>query len=316
MTLIVDTKLLSYNEMHAHKPVVNLFNTLARMVKRIESLSEVTITKIIFVYDIGKSSYRLDLWPMYKGKRSYGSVRDDFKASYEDGVQRIARELGISSFPIEGVEADDLAGILCTKLQDQIVLVTGDFDWLSLVLRHPEQVKYFNTKTWALLGEPEVIEFTGCTSEVQFLVKKCILGDSADNVIGVPGVGEVGFSKWKEQAFSLPDEQLQQAFLDLCHSKGNKTHRDYMYNGVHSCEELYDFNMKLGRVMSGVKHLTEEQKISLSSYYKIHCIPRATNLKKASELSIEYSSGYEDAFGDSWYLSESELEIFRRINGK
>jgi hypothetical protein len=117
-------------------------------------------------------------------------------------------------------------------------------------------------------------------------------------------------------AFKLPDSELKDAFLELCHSKNsskNKTHRDYMYNGVHSCEDLYDFNMKLGKIMTGVKFLSEQQKIDLSSHWKIHCLPKVHSLATASEISKEYVGDYETPFGDPWFLSEAELEIYESI---
>lgn len=315
MTIIVDSKLLAYNELHAHKPVVNLFSSIIPMINKIERETLTDVTDVIFVYDIGKSDYRLSFWSQYKGTRNYSTVPDDFKSIYEDTVLHIARELGIKSFPIRGVEADDLAGILSNKITDEVILVSSDLDWLGLIFRH-EHVRYFNIKQWQLMGKQEVIVSTSCNSEEQFLIKKCITGDSGDRILGLPTIGPVKFSKWAEEAFKLPDENLKEEFLKLCSSikKDLKVHQDYLdHAGISTCEELYDFNMKLGRVMSGIKHLSKEQVIDLSSWWKTSCIPREPNLQKASELTAQYSQGHTTAFGDPWELSEGELQKYKEI---
>ena len=312
MIVIVDTKLLAYNELHNCNPVLNLFVTLSNMIEQIEYKSFEKVTKIVFVYDIGKSDYRLGLWSLYKGKRVYNSVPSDFKSNYENGVICVANALGISSFPIAGVEADDLAGILCGKITKDIVLISGDHDWLGIVLRH-DHVKFFNTKTRELMDKSNVKEFTQCDTEEQFLVKKCILGDIGDNILGIYGVGPVSYADWLNENNGISDSELKAAFLKLCATKKKPIHQDYINSGVKSCEELYDFNMKLAKIMTGVKSLTEQQKIALSNYWKIHCIPKACSLSKASEVSKEYVGDYETPFGDPWSLSEIELEIYDGI---
>jgi 5'-3' exonuclease len=314
LTIIIDSKLLAYNELHAGKPIVNLFNTLVPMIRRIEDKTMGRVLEVLFVYDIGKSEYRLNLWPNYKGKRNYGSQPDNFKVNYELVIPKLASLLGITNYPILGVEADDLAGILCNKLKGPIVLVSGDHDWLGITLRHPENVQFFNVKTWELMDFNRIKEFSGCTTEEQFLIKKAILGDSGDNIIGIPGVGPVKFKRWAEEAF-VNSKCLKEQFLELCHKANdtNKTHRDYSFSGVSSCEELYEFNMSLGRIMSGVKHLTLEQKVALNTSYTLSKVKEAPNLLEASELTKQYSDGHTTAFGDPWFLSEEDLKVYERI---
>jgi len=316
MVLIVDSKLMAYNELHRKQPVINLFATLANTIPRVEQLAGKKITRIIFTYDIGKSSYRLGLYSKYKGGRNYGTVPDDFKPVYEQYVKTIGSALGISNFPIKDLEADDIAGILSSKLTEEVILFSSDRDWDQIVLRHPDRVKYFNIKQFKLMGYSDIVEETGCSSEARFITKKCILGDSGDHIFGLPGIGPVTFSKWATEAFKLPDTTLKESFLTLgSRISGNKVHKIYSYEGLHSLEELWDYNVKLGTIMTGVKHLTEEQKIELNACWAIHCTKPKTNLEVASELSSIHNQGYMSAFGDPWYLSEDQLEIYRRIHG-
>lgn len=317
MTALVDSKLLYYNEHQKQKPPLNLFASLASILKQIEYQSNQKVTEVMFAYDIGKSSYRLDLWPRYKSGRAYGHLPEDFKSTYEVIVKQIADALGIFSFPISGIEADDLAGILSNKLKGSVVLISSDQDWVQLPIQFQDRVKLFYIKGWQLLGYNEAIEFSGCSTVEQFLLKKTILGDSGDTILGLPSIGPVKFLKWAEHAFKLPDADLKESFLTLCRStKKPAVHKDYLeHAGISTCEQLYDFNMALGRIMTGVKHLTVEQKAQLNACWVIYSMnDQKFDLEKAHSLSEQYSQGHMGPFGDQWSLAGSDLSIFERIH--
>jgi len=156
MLAIIDSKAMAYLELHAHKPVVNLFDTVVNCLIDIERVS-VPITEVAFAYDIGKSSYRLSIWPQYKGTRSYTTVPENFKSTYEKVVPLIANTLGITNYIPTELEADDIAAILCNKINNPIVLLTVDQDWHSIVLRH-EHVIMYDIKKRVLLDNKAIIE--------------------------------------------------------------------------------------------------------------------------------------------------------------
>jgi 5'-3' exonuclease len=319
MTALVDSKLMFYNEYQKGKPMLNLFASLASILKQIEYQSNQKVTEVVFLYDIGKSDYRLGLWPRYKSGRVYSHLPEGFKNTYETAVKQIADALGIFSFPISGVEADDLAGILSNKLKGDVVLVTSDHDYTQLPLQFKDRVKLFYIKGWQLLGYEESVEFSGCSTVEQFLLKKTILGDSGDTILGLPSIGPVKFLKWAEHAFKLPDADLKESFLTLCRStKKPAVHSDYLeHAGISTCSELYDFNMSLGRIMTGVKHLTVEQKAQLNACWVIYSMKdQKFDLEKANSLSEQYSQGHLGPFGDQWSLAGSDLSIFEQIHNR
>lgn len=317
MIAIVDSKAMAYLEMHANKPVVNLFDTVTTCLKRVEDLYG-PVGSVCFAYDIGKSKYRLDLWEHYKGTRSYTTVPDTFKYNYETIVPKIAKALGITSYMPKEVEADDIAGILCNKYKEPVVLLTVDHDWFSLVLRH-DHVQFFDVKKFQLLDKPQVVEKTGCESEDQFIIKKCILGDSGDHIIGIPTIGPVKYAKWADRVFKDPrgldPEFLKEQFLDLCSSISteHKTHKKYMYAGVQSCEDLLDYNTKLGTIMKDLSLLTIEQKVDIKRAYLTAEVDQCFDPELALELSREFSDSYTNPFGGVYELDPGTIDYFRRL---
>lgn len=317
MTVIVDSKLLFYTEFQKGKPMLNLFDTLAGLLKIIEYAGPDRVTEVVFVYDIGKSTYRSGMWSHYKNHRSYSHLPDGFKETYETIVKQIADALGIYSFPINGVEADDLAGILSNKIKGPVVLVTNDWDWKQLPIQYRDRVKLFYIRSWGLLDADLCIERTGCATVEQFLLKKAVLGDTGDRILGLPSIGPVKFKKWSDEAFQHPDVELKDRFLTLCRgTKKPATHQDYLeHAGISTCEELYDFNMALGRIMTGVKHLTVEQKVELNACWALYCTHDHTfDLAKVYQLSEDHSKGHNNPFGGPWSLAGSDLRIFERIH--
>lgn len=321
MIAIVDSKAMAYLEMHAGKPVVNLFDTITTCMLKVDSLHPYDpITKVVFAYDLGKSRYRLGLWERYKGNRVYTTLTSSFKDHYENIVPRVADALAIHSFKPYEVEADDIAGMLCGKLKDErIVLMTVDHDWFGLVLRH-NHVAFFDVKKYEFLDRDAVRLKTNCDNENQFIIKKCIIGDSGDNIIGIPSVGPVTFKKWSEDVFRHPDSHdmrfLKVKFLELCDSikSENKTHRDYSYAGVSSCEELVDFNIRLGTIMENLTLLDIDQKTCMIESHKSMVTDNThLNIDMAIQLSSEYSDGYKLPFGDPYTISPVTVDYFKEI---
>lgn len=310
MIAIVDSKLLYYEEHHKKKPGVNLFDTLANYLKYVENLTGKPFKEVIMVYDIGKSSYRLDIWPSYKAKRSYHHLPEAFKSTYEVVIPKIAKNLGLSNFPIEGVEADDLAGILSHKLQDEVILISGDQDWCQLVLELGDRVRYFYVKKYQLLDLEGTIELTKCRTVPQFLVKKSATDDIGDNLRGITSIGKVKFQKWADVHFNNPDSELEKAFLEFCSGRG--PHKDYEDFGITSCEQLYEFNMKLGAIMTDLSKLTIKQKTDVKACWTLRNT-KEFNSELALELSRDFSEGDINPFGGSYELDPTTIEYFYKL---
>ena len=103
--------------------------------------------------------------------------------------------MGIRRYEIEGYEADDILGTaaaVCEKSGWDCVLVTGDKDSLQLVSDTTSvcNVKTVRGQTETILYTPESFHAEYGFAPAQMVDLKALMGDSSDNIPGVPGIGE------------------------------------------------------------------------------------------------------------------------------
>ncbi len=137
------------------------------------------------VFDQGKS-FRNDLYPEYKGTRP--DMPEDLRRQWPE-LAPLCRELGLTALAHEGWEADDIIGTLATRHASPeltVYIVSSDKDFCQLV---NENVRIMDVQNARELGPPEVVERWGVPPE-KIIDLLSLMGDSSDNVPGVPGVGE------------------------------------------------------------------------------------------------------------------------------
>ena len=113
---------------------------------------------------------------------------DDLRKQIQP-LHDIIRALGIPLLVIEGVEADDVIGTLAvaaSKANQKVLISTGDKDMAQLV---DDNIMLINTMNNTLLDREAVIEKYGIPPEL-IIDYLALMGDSADNIPGVAGVGE------------------------------------------------------------------------------------------------------------------------------
>ena len=110
-------------------------------------------------------------------------------------LKELLDDMGVRRYELEGYEADDILGTasaVCEKEGWDCVIVTGDKDSLQLV---SDRTSVCNVKT--RMGQTETILYTPQVFEAEYgfgpermVDLKALMGDSSDNIPGVPGVGE------------------------------------------------------------------------------------------------------------------------------
>jgi len=147
-----------------------------------------------------------DLEPVYlvvafdeKGPTFRNEMDEDYQAHRPEADEELvgqfgkAREVvgafGIPFFSIEGYEADDVIGTIVKRVENEIVIVTGDKDIMQLVNK---RVKLYMPRRGlsgtALVGVDEVKEKVG-VEPGQIVDYKALVGDPSDNYKGVAGIG-------------------------------------------------------------------------------------------------------------------------------
>lgn len=151
---------------------------------------------IIAAADWGGSSYRKELLPEYKANRKVLVEKQTpeekeqarkFFNEYERVLEAMDKHPRIQLFRYQGVEADDIAAYICSRLHDygfdQAWLISSDRDWDLLVGPYVSRFSTVTRKevtldTWDYPVAPE-----------DYISYKVLTGDSGDNISGIPGVG-------------------------------------------------------------------------------------------------------------------------------
>lgn len=141
---------------------------------------------IAVCFDPGGKTFRHEVYPEYKANRNETPEGILIAVPY---IKRILEAYRIPVITVPGYEADDVIGTLAHKAQEHdfdTFMVTGDKDFAQLVTPH---VKVLNPGKGEILGVEEVNEKYGLTSPLQVIDMLALMGDSADNIPGCPGVG-------------------------------------------------------------------------------------------------------------------------------
>ncbi|MBV26794.1 MAG: DNA polymerase I [Gammaproteobacteria bacterium] len=151
------------------------------------------------VFDAPGRTFRDDLYAEYKANRS--AMPDDLREQIAP-IHAMIKAMGLPLVSVEGVEADDVIGTYAaqaTALQREIVISTGDKDMAQLVTPY---VTLVNTMTETTMDAEGVRAKFGVGPEliVDYLA---LMGDTVDNIPGVPKVGPKTAAKWLNEYGSL-----------------------------------------------------------------------------------------------------------------
>lgn len=149
-----------------------------------------TVSRVVVVWDGGKSERRKAMYPEYKGGRNKDGAMDDHYAKFSSQSGLIRGNLatfGMREIFRQGREADDIIGWVARRVETPKVISTEDRDFLQLV--GPNTVVYFHASKGEI-NQDNFLEVMGTPPNL-FLLRKAILGDKSDNISGITGVGSV-----------------------------------------------------------------------------------------------------------------------------
>ena len=189
--VLVDGSSYLYRAFHAFPPLTNAAGeptgAMYGVLNMLKSLiSQVQPTHIAVVFDAKGKTFRDEMFEQYKSHRP--PMPDDLRKQIQP-LHDIIRALGIPLLVVEGVEADDVIGTLAlqaSRLGKKVLISTGDKDMAQLV---DDNIMLINTMNNSLLDREGVIEKYGIPPEL-IIDYLALMGDSADNIPGVAGVGE------------------------------------------------------------------------------------------------------------------------------
>ena len=183
---------LSHNR-HPTGAIYGVLNMLRKLI------ADEAPDNIAVVFDAKGKTFRNDIYSEYKANRP--PMPDDLRVQIEP-LHRIIEALGLPLVVINDVEADDVIGtfsVEATRKGYSVLISTGDKDMAQLV---NADVRLINTMTNQILTETSVPEKFQ-VSPGQIIDYLALMGDTSDNIPGVPKVGPKTASKWLAEYGSL-----------------------------------------------------------------------------------------------------------------
>ena len=164
--------------------IIGFCNTLNEVLQKEQP------THIGVAFDPHGPTFRSEAFPEYKAQRE--ETPEDIRKAVPI-IKDILKAYNIPILQVDGYEADDVIGTLAKKADSigvQTYMLTPDKDYGQLVT---ENVKIFRPRHgggYEVMGPKEVTEKYGITTPLQVIDLLALMGDSADNFPGCPGVGE------------------------------------------------------------------------------------------------------------------------------
>jgi DNA polymerase I len=202
--VLVDGSSYLFRAYHAMPPLTNeaghptgAIYGVINMMRRL--LADYPSSHIAVIFDTKGGSFRNELYAEYKANRT--EMPEELEQQIAP-LFEIIKAMGFPLIAVKGVEADDVIGTLTTQATQQkmeVVVSTGDKDMAQLVNDH---VTLVNTMTNTKMDSKGVVAKFGVTPEriIDYLT---LIGDTSDNIPGVPKVGPKTAVKWLEKHGSL-----------------------------------------------------------------------------------------------------------------
>jgi len=163
-----------------------VYGFLSMLMKAIEELKP---THLAVVFDCPEPTFRHNIYVGYQTNREKDrQISEDIWGQVEKLVV-VFEKLGVPVFRLPGFEADDLAGTLAKMADDEVIIITGDKDYMQLV---NDRVKLYmpqkGLSDGKIIDQEGVVEKLGVRPD-QIIDYKALVGDTSDNYPGVPGIG-------------------------------------------------------------------------------------------------------------------------------
>ena len=166
-------------------------------------LKEERPTHIAVAFDVGRNTFRTEMFPEYKAQRE--AAPEEFRGQVEL-IQEVLNALGIVTMQLDNFEADDIIATLATAAQPlnfETLVVTGDRDSFQLV--NDSTTVLYPMRGVSVLHRftPEAVEEKYGLTPAQYPDFAALRGDPSDNLPNIPGVGEKTATKWIKEYGSL-----------------------------------------------------------------------------------------------------------------
>ena len=202
--------------------IMGFMNSLMDVIKRDKP------DHLAVAFDKGGSDYRYEMYQEYKAHRDETPDAIKIAVPY---IQELLRAMHIPIIEVAGFEADDLIGTIAKQAEKQnyqVFMVTPDKDFAQLVSENIFMYKPARMGNGIeIWGVPEVLARFEIEHPLQVIDFLGMMGDAADNIPGLPGVGEVTAKKFLKEFGSMENllantDKLKGAMKDKIEANKDK----------------------------------------------------------------------------------------------
>ncbi|TKJ18224.1 DNA polymerase I [Blastococcus sp. CCUG 61487] len=208
--LLLDGHSLAYRAFFA-LPVENFSTTTGQPTNAVYGFTSMLInilrdeqpTHLAVAFDVGRTTFRSEIYAEYKANRSESPT--DFRGQVSL-VQEVLGALRVPVITAEGYEADDVIATLTVQAVEQgmdVLIATGDRDALQLVNEHVTVLYPRKGVSEMTRFTPEEVEAKYNLTPAQYPDFAALRGDPSDNLPSIPSVGEKTAAKWVREYGSL-----------------------------------------------------------------------------------------------------------------
>ena len=194
-------------------------------------------------FDVHAPTFRHKMYAEYKGTRK--PMADELRLQVPV-IKEVLHAMGVKTIECAGLEADDLIGTLSNRCENEgmeVTVISGDRDLLQLATEHVK-IRIPKTKQ----GKTEIEDYYAKDVEERYQVTpkefidlKALMGDTADNIPGVPSIGEKTATKIITQYHSI--EEAHEHVDELKPPRASKALSEHWDLAVLS-KELATINVK------------------------------------------------------------------------
>ena len=269
---------------------------------------------IAVAFDLKAPTFRHKMYADYKAGRK--PAPEDLIKQFP-AMKEILRAMGVAVLELEGYEADDILGTLSKMAEEseeetEAYVLTGDRDSLQLISAKTRVLLATNTDT-VVFDEAAFFEKYGVRAD-QYVDVKSLMGDSSDNIPGVPGIGEKTAFKLVADAGSLDAIYENIENMGLTNSVKNKltAGKESAYTSKTLATICRD--VPLGLTLDGIEYKgmnRAETRALLLRYELLGAIKKlGLDKEETAELAPAESAPAETRAIDSGDLAALEGEYF------
>jgi DNA polymerase-1 len=267
--ILVDASSYLFRAFHAMPPLMNSKGQATGAIYGVVNMMKKLFVEykpryLAMVFDAKGKTFRDDMYSEYKANRP--PMPDELRSQIEP-LHALIRSMGVPLIVEPGVEADDVIGTLACRFannQNPVLVSTGDKDLAQLV---NDNITLINTMNNHLSTPTSVVEKFGVRPD-QIQDYLALMGDSSDNIPGIPKVGPKTAAKWLQTYENLEN------LINNANELGGKVGESFRDN-----LELLILSSKLVKIQCQLDIKEELQDIQLQSANNIELLQHLQHLE-------------------------------------